>query len=46
MLTQQIQKLNLLLCLIKLYALKKYGGMEVFLCTFLASAEYGGEWST
>jgi hypothetical protein len=38
-------KVKLSLCLIKHYAIKAYGGMDVQIHIFLISALVGGEWS-
>jgi hypothetical protein len=38
-------KVNMSLCLTKHYAMKAYGGMDVYIDDFLISVMDGGEWS-
>jgi hypothetical protein len=44
--TQDKVKVKMSLCLIKHYAMKMYRGVEVWFHVFLASALFGGEWSS
>jgi hypothetical protein len=41
----KVKKVKLSLCLIKHYAMKAYGGVDVWIHIFLTSALAGGEWS-